>query len=372
MKKLILLSLTLLPFIIFAQEATVSDNSTPQPEVEYAQWFNQLNQHLIKSENNLEVAMGVAAMINGALQISDKDSTSETKDLLPQLTNILNELIAQADLNQETLDLLMAWCFKPGIVENCDKETLLEKHQKKQPDNMNVYFKVLQQAVEENNQGAGIQAMDSMSQAKYNHMTLNTTAGFNETIDQYVENNPLPESYLSALTTDKNFTSEDGKNAKDIEQKVKGFAITAIKSAYSMFYEAPDLRPLFFLCKTNTEFSQECLNITNTLINHSNTINATGQGHAILMGIYENQDNKTLFNEAKKKQEQFRNYLKCLSQATTSPNSMKEFFEPGFQQIQLKSTGDLTKLKELAKYIYNKYKDSNPSQPNPDLCAPNA
>ncbi|MCB1584038.1 MAG: hypothetical protein KDI92_13315 [Xanthomonadales bacterium] len=366
MKKLASLILISISCFAFCQDQSEKATAS-QVELEYTLWFNQLNQYLLDSEDSYEVAMGVSALLNGALQMP-KNNGMKNQDLLPQLGSVLNELIAQKDLKPETLDLLIVWCFKAAIVNNCHRERLLEKHQQSQPDNMHVYFKPLQIAVEENNQNLGLSTIARMSQAKNNHRTIHTTEQFNKTIDNYIENNPLPESYLNYLSTDKNLSNLTNEKVKVDDLAIKNMAKAAIKTAYAMFYEQPDLNPLYFLCKTNMELLQQCLNITETLIKNSNTITATGLGYAISMGIYESQNNKPMFDEVKKKQESYKQLIECLSLATLSPNPVNEIFDPKYQQIQLENISEFDRIKYLAQYVYEKHKDDNPEQINPATC----
>jgi hypothetical protein len=342
----------------------------PSHEIEYAHWFNQLNQYLLTSDDNYQKAMGIASTLNATLNMPENNN-QEAIELLPPQVNVLNELIAKTDLSSETLDLLVNWCFKLQIKSLCDQKTLLDKHLQQQPENLNVYFQPIQIAIEQNDPNLIKQTLKLMAQSKHSHLTYYIVPEFSQVLDNYIDKNPLPSSYVQAMINKQEFLNElDVSDNKEQQRLTKEFLKTAIKMSYAMLYSLPQVQSLYEFCKTRQEFLEECVTITQILINHSDSLNARGLGYAMLMGIHETRGQQKFFDIVAAKQEKYRLTLHCLSKATQSSHPVKEIFDPKFQAIQLKAINEFDKIHELATYVYKKYKDENPDQTNPESCFP--
>lgn len=351
-------------------ETVTTQPATEKPayEIEYVNWFNQLNQHLLKSKDNYQKAMGIASTLNATLNLSESTG-QDISALLPPQVNVLNELIAKTDLSNETLDLLVTWCFKPQIKNMCDQQTLLDKHMQQQPENLNVYLQPIKIAIERNEANLTSQLLKLMAQSKHSHLTYYVSPEFSQVIDEYTDSNPLPDSYIQALTNKPEFmTRLKNKSPKEREKLSQIFLKSAIKMSYAMLYDLPQIQSLYQYCKSHQDFLEECATITQILINHSDTLNAKGLGYAMLMGIHEARGQNKFLEVVADKQERYRQQLQCLSKATISKSPIDDLLDPEYQSIQLKAINEHQKIFELAMYVYSKYKDSNPEQVDPKSC----
>ena len=125
-----------------AEQATPDSNNKLSPEqitaaeTEYMVWFNQLNEHWLKSDDSYEETMGLAAMVNGG----KADKAQYSSELKQAHATILNNIIKQDQLSSMTLPLLVQLCFDEVLVEYCNQSTLLDKQLQQNPENLNSYL----------------------------------------------------------------------------------------------------------------------------------------------------------------------------------------------------------------------------------------
>ena len=339
-------------------------------ETEFALWFNQLNEQLLESKDNYAKVMGLAAIINGTLNINN--NTAEPIDITELLESqglALNKIISQDDLSEATLDLLATWCFRPQLKQLCDQDTLINHQLKQHPDNLNVYLMPLQIAFEQENLPLMKQIIERMSEAKRSHHTHYITSEFNQVIDDYILKNPIPASYVSGFKDDKALLADLPLEKKpQIDSLINAYFPTSIKMSYVFLNDTPTFGPLYKVCKSDPNSYPFCLKIIQVLINQSNSIVAKGVGYSTLMAMHEVNGKTELYEIVKEKQEAFKAKIQCLAKASQTGSFAENFLDPEYQKINLQPIDELERQQQLADYVFSKYKADNPDLKDPEGC----
>ncbi len=339
-------------------------------EAEYALWFNQLNLHFLSSTDPYDVSLGLAAILSGTLNdLSKQPDNQQLKDNLNNHIKILNGIIQQDKLSAATLELLLNWCFKKEIATQCHQDALLDKQLQLTPDNLNVYLKPLALAIARKDQALIDKIIALMSETKYNHSTQYITESFSDKIDEYVKNNPIPESAITAFKDDKALLDGVADDIKaNLDQRIKDYFPASIKMSYVYLFNNADGKPLYDMCKNRADLFKKCVNITQILINDSNTIQFKGLGYVMLMAMHERMGEQQLLGEVLSKQEKYKANIQCLTKATQTTHFMDNFLDPKYQAINLLPIKEIKKLELLATYVYQKNKSTNPKLRDPSTC----
>ncbi|TDR22416.1 hypothetical protein [Marinicella litoralis] len=339
-------------------------------EDDFSKWFNQLNEHLINSNNSAEKVMGLAAIINATLSENNQGVDAMVTDkLLKNLSDIMNEIINQDDLSETTLDMLASWCFRPKLKVYCDHDALLDKQLKGSPDNLNVYLMPLNIALEQQDQTLIMQIIGRMSEAKRSHHSHYITPEFSQMIDQYIAENPIPTSYVAAFKDDKALLSGLSLEKQgQADALINAYFPTSIKMSYVFLNTTPAFRPLYQVCQSNKATFVQCLQITQILINQSNSLIARGVGYATLMAMHESRGKADLLKTVGEKHEAYKAKVQCLSRTVQTVNFIENFLDPAYQKINLQPIDELERKQQLAEYVYNKYKDKHADLKDPKDC----
>ncbi len=339
-------------------------------ENDYSMWFNQLNEHLLNSNDAYEKAMGLAAIINGTIGES-KNSTSDidTDGLLNNQAIILNEIINQNELSESTLDVLTTWCFRPVIKTNCDHDTLLSRQIEHFSDNLNVLLIPLSIAVENQDQALIKQILTRMSEAKRSDHSHFITQAFNQTIDDYIAENPIPDTYIQAFKDDKALLSGLSiEKQPQIDSLINAYFPTSIKMSYVFLNDTPNFGTLYKVCQSTNAVYAQCLKVTQTLINNSNSMVAKGVGYATLMAMHESRGKTDLLKSVQQKQQAYKAKVQCLAKATRAGGFVDNFLDPEYQKINLQPIDELKRQQQLADYAYKKYREKIPGLIDPKDC----
>ncbi len=341
-------------------------------EAEYNTWFNQLNEQLLTSTDWYEMSMGLSALLQGTLRNAKQQPDDQSiQDSLNKQIDMLNGLIQQNDLSDATLDLLTSWCFKSEIVARCNQDVLLNKQLQQAADNLNIYLRPLQLAIDKKDPTLVDKIIALMGDSKRSHASHFISKEFNERIDAYIKDHPIPDSAIMAFKDDKALLSGVSNEIKsDLDRHIREYFPASIKMSYVYLFETPETQPLYSLCKTRNDLFNHCIKITQILINDSNTIQFKGLGYAILMGMHENMGRTELLQTVQERQEKYKTSIQCLSKATQSNNFMDNFLDPKYQQINLLPIDEFKKLDLMATYVYQKNKADNPLLRNPSECYP--
>jgi len=282
MQKYLLLILILICHnLCWAETDNSSDDSSRMStellttaEADFNRWFNQLNEHLLDANDNYQKVMGLTAIINGTISENNQGiDATDTNKLLSNLSLLMNKIIQQDDLSDSTMELLVSWCFKPQIKSFCDLNSLLDKQLKQSPNNLNVYLVPLNIALEQQDQPLVNQIIALMALAKNSYHSHFISPEFNHIIDQYIAQNPIPETYVAAFKDDKALLSGLPHKLHDqIDSLIAAYFPTAIKMSYVYLNTTPEFKPLYEVCQSTKDLLPQCLQITQTLINHSNTL----------------------------------------------------------------------------------------------------
>ncbi len=339
-------------------------------EAEYALWFNQLNSYLLSSSDPYEMSLGLAAILNGTLNdLSQQPENQQLKDNLNSHIKILNGIIQQDKLSATTLELLLNWCFKKEIANQCHQDALLDKQLQLSPENLSVYLKPLALALARKDQVLTDKIIALMSETTYNQTTQYIAESFSKKIDEYINNNPIPESAITAFKDDKALLDGVAEDIKaNLDQRIQDYFPASIKMSYVYLFNSADSKPLYELCKNRSDLFKKCVNITQILINDSNSIQFKGLGYAMLMAIHESMGEVNLLREVQRKQEKYKTTIQCLTKATQSNHFMDNFLDPKYQEINLLPIKEINKLELLASYVYQKNKGTDPKLRDPKTC----
>jgi hypothetical protein len=309
--------------------------------------------------------MGLAAMVNGG----KADQAQYSNELKQAHGAVLNNIIKKDELSNMTLQLLLQLCFEDVLAEYCNQSTLLDKQLEQDSENINSYLMPLKIAIDQDDSPLIFRLLQLMSAAKHSQLNYFITPEFDAAIDSYIEANPIPASYITAFKDDEALLS--GIDKKGLDQKIKNYFPTSIKQSYVFLKSLPEFRPLYELCKGKVDLLENCLKITQILINHSDSMVAKGMGYSMLMSIHEGYGKTELFETVKAKHDAYKAQIMCLSKASQSTNFMADFLDPEYQRISLLPTNEFEKMQQMANFIYNKYKDVNPNLIDPKSCNKN-
>ncbi|WP_223787884.1 hypothetical protein [Marinicella meishanensis] len=364
-----------------SQAERMTADQMAMAELEYAQWFNQLNEHLLQSDDSHEMALGLAAMLNSSLQAvnrhTDQAANQDASDAARQQAqqnlalqiNLLNQMIQRNDLSKATMELLRNWCFKDAIAKACNHGALLDQQLTEDTKNLQVYWQPLTLSLNQQNEALTERIMQLMAASQFNHATLFISESFNDKLDQYLAANPIPDSAIDAFMDDQALLSDlQASSAADLRTQVAAYFPASIKLSYVHLFDTPNPEPLYQLCKTQPKHFKACLNITQILINQSNTIRHKGLGYAMLMAMHEAQGNQELLQTVQQTHNRFKEQVACLNAASRSESLIGDFLDPKFQEINLLPIDEIKKLELLAKYMHEKHKLTDRDHRDPQTC----
>ena len=352
-------------------EAPFTEADVAAAEQSYNAWFLELNKYLLASDDSYNQTMGIAALVNilESKQYQQSITADELATEYAPFTAALNKIIKQQKLNNETTELLRHLCFSEAMHEQCFGELLLEKTLDQYPDNLTSYLQPLHTAVALGNEEAIFDTMSLMATAKHCQFPTYISQDFDQTIDRYINKHSIPESAIKAIKADTALLSDLSVTTQNnLDEKLKTFLPTSIKTSYALLNDMPNFKPVLSLCQQDTRLTVECLKIAQIMIDESNAVMSKGIGYAILIATHEANDNQEVLERVKANHERFKTSYQCYFKASRSENFMEDLLDPKYHEINLSNIDEYDKIKQLAHYTYNKYKDQNPELLNPDKC----
>jgi hypothetical protein len=353
-----------------ADDNTLSPEAMQAAEKEYLAWHLKLHEHLLASDNDNHKALGILAMINGTLPAWREDPEAEpaSSQFKAQII-LLNELIDANEMSPQTLQIILGWCFREAIKPYCDQQMILSNLLHIDPQNLLSYLRPLELAHQDLNDDLLQNTLRLMGAAQFSHQRYYLTTDFIQTVDAYLAANPVPDSAIKAFMTDQSLMSGlDPTLADNAEQLIRGYLHHAVKMSYLYLYSHDDLALVFKLCKLNRAFSQSCLNISQLLINQSDTIAARGIGYALLMAVNQVNGRAELVDMVADKQQQYKTAVSCLQQASRSDSFVNDLLDPEYQRIKLLPLPQWDQQLMLAEHMYSKLKAADPDRINPQQC----
>jgi hypothetical protein len=353
-----------------ADDDTMSQQSMQAAEREYLTWHLKLHEQLLSSDNDNHKALGLLALINGTLPAWREDPEAEpgSSQFKAQII-LLNELIETNEMSPQTLQIILGWCYKEAIKPFCDQQIILSNLLHIDPQNLLTYLRPLQVAHQDLNDELLHNTLRLMGAAKYSHQRYYLPTDFTQTVDAFLAANPVPDSAIKAFMSDQSLMSGlDPKLADNAEQMIRGYLHHAVKMSYLYLYSHDDLELVFKLCKMNRGFTQPCLNISQVLINQSDTIAAKGVGYALLMAVNQINGRAELVDMVADKQEQYKTAVSCLQQASRSDSFVNDLLDPEYQHIKLLPVPQWEQQIILAEYMHQKLQQKDANHPDPAQC----
>ena len=353
-----------------ANDGTMNQQAMQAAEREYLTWHLKLHQHLLASDNDNHKALGLLALINGTLPAWREDQEAEpaASQFKAQMV-LLNELIETNEMSAQTLQILLGWCFREDLEPYCDQQMIIANLLHIDPLNLLAYVRPLQLAHQELNDELLDKTLRLMGAAQFSRQRYYLTEDFQDYVDQFLADHPVPDSAIKAFKEDQSLMSGlDQTSSAETDKLIRNYLHHASKMSYLYLYSHDDLKLAFDVCKLNRLFTEPCLNIAQVLINQSDTIAARGIGYALLMAVNQANGRTELVKMVADKQEQYKTTVKCLQQASRSDSFINDLLDAEHQRIKLLPIGQWEKQIKLAEYMHNKLKNKDANHPDPAEC----
>ena len=193
--------------VLFKEKTSLTEKNAA---VEYAQWSEQLHQHLANSGDAFAQAMVLASRVSAVQNSQLMAKINKKAELEQQLSELsyqpiadaLNLLIAQDDLSPDTMDILTHVCFYAAIKDHCHANVLLQKRMRQDSDNLQVFLRPFELAGKANNAEAMRNLVTLMANSEISRSVLFITPKMNQLIDEFLAENPVPQSTIDLMVAD--------------------------------------------------------------------------------------------------------------------------------------------------------------------------
>ncbi|VAW46248.1 hypothetical protein MNBD_GAMMA02-1767 [hydrothermal vent metagenome] len=266
--------------------------------------------------------------------------------------SVLNKIIESESATTPTLLAARSMCKESDVAGKCDVDRFNQKLFIQDPENLNIYFNELNQAVKDADVELIAVILRQMSQAKYSRSLSPISAEFITAVDAYIQENPFAEATILA--------SLEGLLGDRTEVDVNSLMK---QSMLQMFYiinfsNIPALQPLIVACEQFQQDAQYCQSIANTLRNRSDTNVMVMMGYGLDEKVSEIFGDAESLTKSQAAQQAFTDYQMCLLQNHALIDDPLYMFDPGFVTIMIQGQHEGANLELGALYFYDKLKDS--------------
>lgn len=344
----------------------------------YAKWTAELQEHLVSSGDPFALAITLASRLSSVktakfmAQVQENDALSQQlNDLSYQpIADALNVMITQNVLTAESADILTAICFDDALKDYCHANVLLEKRMQLDQDNLQAYLRPFEIAKQAGNKLTLNKLLTLMTNSKHSKTVLSITPEVNAMIDEFINDNPVPQSYIDSLVADYEKLSGVSPSTKTkLAELMPDFMPTYVKASTRYLNDVPPYRTLQNYCKAYYVAAEQCREIAQIMIQKSNSMIDKGMGHAILIASYEAENNEAAAKAANALNDQFKTGYQCIQKLVNVKYPIDNSFDPEFQRIAMEATDEFEILIQQAEYLYRKRTAiGDESAVNPDSC----
>jgi hypothetical protein len=347
-------------------------------EIEFAAWNLKLNEFLMASGDDFAQAMTLAKMVSNVSTASflaelheNTEQVDAFKDLSYQpIADLVNQLINQAELSTQSFDVLTQICFSEEMIDHCHANVLLEKRMQQDSSNLQAYLRPFALAVKANNKKSMQQLIQLMAASQYSRVPLGINDTMESLIDAFIADNPIPQSAVDNLISDyQQLSGISSEKKAQLDELMPAYMPTFIKFSFNYLNDVPPYKPLLQYCQSNLSALSACRDISEVMIQNSNSMIDKGVGHSLLIATYELERNQAGINAAQQLNEKFRNAYECVRDLTQDTYFIDNYFDPEYQKINLTSTDELETLIKLADMRFQKLTaQGDETAVDPDSC----
>ncbi len=350
--------------LVMQEESAVKKHN----QQEYSQWNSGLFDEILDSPNPNIRIFAIRNLIY-PIENGDSESALTNKINTYKLDNFIQEILKDDSVGPQALLMLSAFCNKK-INNLCDNQRLAQKLIDLEPNNIRSYVSLLDNAVKSETPSEIEAALTTIAKAQYINNHFNTQTEFTQLVQNYIEDYPAPQSH--------------------IDKNLNAFGLTELKQQYTQIELNEHLlfstmvgiemaipsdnyyRLIKQACKDNLSSVQDCLKISNTLINNSYTVLSKWLGYDIQLSIHENEGNLDKYESINDQKKEFNHAYTCISN-TLFPLSRSGFLvSKNFHRITSKigaEKGEFARLRKMAELIYkDQISNGNQEAINPNSC----
>jgi len=359
--------------VLFAEKSEERQAS----EKQFATWALQLNEFLFASNHDFAHALTLAKIVSGIQNArlsakihKNKNQIDRFNELSYQpIADILNQLILKPELSADTYDILTTICFLPEVADHCHAKVLLEKRMQNDTGNLHAYLRPFELASKANNNNTMQKLIQLMAVSEHSRTPLGITDNMSQLIDEFINNNPVPQSAINNMITDYQKLSgiSPAKKAQ-LDELIPNYIPTYIKTSFKHFNDSP-YKPVLKYCQTYLVALPYCRKIAQIMIQKSNSMLDKGVGHSLLIATYELERNQAGIDAAKQLNDEFRQSYECIRDLSSNQYFIDDYFNPTYQQITVHATDEFEMIIQQAELRYKmQKKQGDESATNPDTC----
>ncbi|VAW46907.1 hypothetical protein MNBD_GAMMA02-363 [hydrothermal vent metagenome] len=347
-------------------------------EKEFAAWGKKLKEFLMASDDDFAQASTLAKMISNlqtASMLAKLHNKNDQVDALNDLSyqpfaDLLNQMIAKAELSAVALDILTKVCFTREMADHCHANVLLEKRMQQDTANLQAYLRPFDIAAKANNTKSMHQLIQLMAASQYSRTPLGITDNMSTLIDAFIANNPIPQSAVDNMITDYQKLSGISPEKKtQLDELMPAYMSTFIKSSFFNLNDFPPYKPILSYCQTNIDAVTYCRDITQIMIQKSNSMIDKAMGHSLLIATYELERNQVGIDATTQLNEKFRQTYKCIGDLGSGKYFIDDYFDPELQKITFNATDEYQMMIQQAELRYRNLKaQGDINATNPDSC----
>lgn len=341
-------------------------------------WSTKLDEFLLASDDDFAHAMTLAKLVSGldtakfqAKLHNKEDEVDVLNDLSYQpFGDLLNQMIAQSKISTEAFDILNKICFEERISDFCHANVLLEKRMQQDTTNLHAYIRPFGVAAKANNEKSMLQLIQLMATSQHSQSPLGITDNMSALIDEFIANNPIPQSATDNMIEDYKKLSGISPAMKiRLDKLMPAYMPTYIKTGYRYLNDLPPYRALLGYCQTHIVAVSYCRDIAQIMIQKSNSMIDKGMGHSLLIATYELERNQAGIDAAKKLNDQFRQSYECIRDLSSGRYFIDDYFNPKFQEITENAIDEFEMIIQHAELRYQNLKSQgDASAINPNTC----
>ena len=339
-----------------------------QADIDMQEWDDGLNEYLL-NHSSPNVRIFAIRTLFLPRNVSKTELTKQDQHKIDELNAFIYNIITHESVGPQALIILSAYCDNEKKLFQCDNERLIEKLIELEPNNIASYVSLLDQEIELQDPNEIKQAFSKMAKSNYHNNYFNIFPELEQSVFEYAEKNPLPQSYINR--SDQIFGFKDSKqhySQQELEDNLLYSQLIGMKMAIPM----PSYRVFTATCKETPDLKDECLKIADTLINHSFTLIAKKIGYAIKKEIYKTSGNDSLYLSVKESDNKLSKEYTCLSNSLFSiPDSGFHITAEKYQssnKVEIEK-GEYYSFKILAELHYQEnIEKGNHDAINPESC----
>ncbi len=341
--------LYILLFALIFSGSSMAQDQVISADDAFEQWENSLNTHLLTHAHPYIQAIGLSLSHPDLPLINDADERFKLNHEQQNYVDHINQLAKQNTLSSETIFLLLSLCANDTIRDACDRQSLINQYQQQYPDDLNAYFEVFNQAVNNQDNAMAEYMLKNMRDATYiTDMTVLPEVA-KSVIKDYMDENPLARSIIQKQFVDL-AKIDDSISNKQLNQAFYYVFIAGIQMALPI----PAYKPLLDYCSSESSPTEACVEIADTLITQGNNIISQSVGHALKVKSLARSNERDLLAKAEEEKTQYKSYYKCIRDALSKNSHNVDYLDIAYAQLWFSDDNELQRIKSAAHYLFNK------------------